>query len=217
MNNTLSYNTVTPLLLSVLKTLMASPEFDVFRLVGGTALSLYKGHRESVDIDLFTDSEYGSVNFEAIDIFLHKQYEYVGGNKYEIVGMGRSYSIGSSEESCVKLDLFYTDEFVYEMKLIDDIRMASEEEIIAMKLDIISRAGRKKDFWDLHELAETFSIEQMLEFHERRNPYTHDRKLIITNLSKFTKADGEPDPVCLKGKYWELIKLDMAKFAGNNA
>jgi hypothetical protein len=42
MGNSLYYNTVTPLLLSVLKTLMASKELDVFRLVGGTALSLYK-------------------------------------------------------------------------------------------------------------------------------------------------------------------------------
>lgn len=37
---------------------MATKEFDVFRLVGGTALSLYRGHRESADIDLFSDVPY---------------------------------------------------------------------------------------------------------------------------------------------------------------
>lgn len=52
MPNNLYYNTVTPLLHRVLKTLMVTKEFDAFRLVGGTALSLYKGHRLSVDIDL---------------------------------------------------------------------------------------------------------------------------------------------------------------------
>jgi predicted nucleotidyltransferase component of viral defense system len=30
--------------------------------------------------------------------------------------------------------------------------MATVEEIIAMKLDVMQRGGRKKDFWDLHEL-----------------------------------------------------------------
>ncbi len=53
----LNYNTVTPLLRSILETLMQADVFNDFRLVGGTALSLYRGHRMSVDIDLFTDAE----------------------------------------------------------------------------------------------------------------------------------------------------------------
>ena len=54
MENKLHYNAVTPFLLEVLKVLMAAPEFKLFRLVGGTSLSLLRGYRESVDIDLFT-------------------------------------------------------------------------------------------------------------------------------------------------------------------
>ena len=53
MQNKLHYNTVTPLLLSILRTCMSAKEFDSFRLVGGTALSLQLGHRMSVDIDLY--------------------------------------------------------------------------------------------------------------------------------------------------------------------
>lgn len=49
-------NTVNPLLLSTLKKLMESRLFAPFRLVGGTSLSLHLGHRQSVDIDLFSDS-----------------------------------------------------------------------------------------------------------------------------------------------------------------
>lgn len=72
MGNKLYYTTITPLLLSVLKTLMTAKEFDTFRLVGGTALSLYRGHRESVDIDLFSDAPYDSIDFGAIDtVILH--------------------------------------------------------------------------------------------------------------------------------------------------
>ena len=50
----LHYNTVTPLLRKILADLMIADVFADFRLVGGTALSLYRGHRMSVDIDLFT-------------------------------------------------------------------------------------------------------------------------------------------------------------------
>jgi hypothetical protein len=76
----LYYNTVSPLLLSVLKTLMDAKELETFRLVGGTALSLYKGHRISTDIDLFTDESYGSIDFDAIDSYLRAVYPYVETN-----------------------------------------------------------------------------------------------------------------------------------------
>ncbi len=135
-----------------LKTLMAAKEFDVFRLVGGTALGLYRGHRESVDIDLFSDAPYDSIDFAAIDAFLYKTFSYVDTNEYKVVGMGKSYYIGKNKDDCVKLDLFYTDRFIQKIILIDGIRLATVEEIIAMKIDVISRGGRKKDFWDIHEL-----------------------------------------------------------------
>lgn len=50
MENKLHYNITNSQLLGVLKTLMAAKEFDPFRLVGGTALGLLRGHRESIDI-----------------------------------------------------------------------------------------------------------------------------------------------------------------------
>lgn len=73
----LHYNTITPLLRKILADLMTADVFANFRLVGGTALSLYRGHRMSVDIDLFTDADYGSVAFNAIDSFLRSNYPYV--------------------------------------------------------------------------------------------------------------------------------------------
>lgn len=60
----LYWNTVNTHLKEYLLTLMKLPSFADFRLVGGTALSLHLGHRMSVDIDLFTDKEYGSIDFE---------------------------------------------------------------------------------------------------------------------------------------------------------
>ena len=55
----LYYSTVNNLLKEGLHQVMAATEFEHFRLVGGTALSLQIGHRESIDIDIFSDVEYG--------------------------------------------------------------------------------------------------------------------------------------------------------------
>ena len=212
MTNSLFYNTVSPLLLSVLKTLMAAKEFDEFRLVGGTGLSLYRGHRESVDIDLFTDAVYGSINFDKIDSFLRSNYRYVDTSNNDIIGFGKSYFVGESENNSIKIDLFYTDEFIDEVTLIDAIRLGSVEEIIAMKLDVIQRGGRKKDFWDLHELMDEYSIDKMFSLHKKRYPYGHDKVVLKNNFTQFENADGDFDPVCLREKHWELIKVDMLDF-----
>jgi hypothetical protein len=57
----LQKQTTSPQLFQVLIELMDIPELTKFRLGGGTALSLMRGHRKSVDIDLFTDEEYGKL------------------------------------------------------------------------------------------------------------------------------------------------------------
>jgi hypothetical protein len=213
MKTKLHYNTISPLLHDTLKTLMAAREFNAFRLVGGTALSLQRGHRKSDDIDLFTAAFHGTIDFEAIDSFLRDKFPYVDTLNIKIVGFGRSYTIGKSKDESVKLDLYYTDEFIQEAMVVDGIRLATIEEIIAMKMDVISRVGRKKDFWDIHELIKEYSLKQMIELHKKRYEYTHDAGLIKRNMENFSKADGDFDPVCLRGKKWGLIKLDIIDFS----
>ena len=208
----LHYNTITPLLHSILADLISADVFKDFRLVGGTALSLHRGHRMSVDIDLFTDAEYGSVDFDAIDTFLRSNYSYVDTNNYNVIGMGKCYFIGENQLNSIKLDLFYTDKFIDKIILIDGLRLASIEEIIAMKMDVIFRTGRKKDFWDIHELKDNYSISEMIALHEKRYPYTHDKEVLKQKFIDFEDADGDFEPDCLRGKHWEFIKLDLIDF-----
>jgi hypothetical protein len=117
--------------------------------VGGTSLSLQLGHRMSDDIDLFTDHPYGSVDFQAIDKFLRESFPYVSDLANAPVGMGVSYLVGDSKDDVVKLDLCYTDPFIQAPLQIGPYRLATVEEIIAMKIDIVQRKARKKDFWDI--------------------------------------------------------------------
>ena len=209
MRDKLYYNTVSPLLHETLLKLMEADELKMFRLVGGTSLSLQLGHRKSIDIDLFSDTEYGTIDFQGIDLYLRKNFKYVDTLNIEPIGFGKSYFIGESAQQCVKLDLFYTDQFIRPILLTDSIRLASLEEIAAMKIDVISRGGRKKDFWDIHELMELYTISRMIELHKERYPYSHDYNEIIKSFTQFEGADVDFDTLCLKHKYWELIKLDI--------
>lgn len=205
----LHYNTVTEQLRTTLIKLMNAEEFSPFRLVGGTSLSLQMGHRLSVDIDMFTDAEYGSIDFNAIDDYLQREFNYFDSSNIGVVSFGKSYYIGNSADDCVKLDLFYTDTFIRPAIEIDGIRLATIDEIAAMKMDVIARGGRKKDFWDIHQILQTKSLAELLSLHEERYPYTHERAETIEKFTDFSIADVDFDPVCLLGKQWELIKLDI--------
>lgn len=204
----LYYSTVSPDLKSVLKIVMDSDILKPFRLVGGTSLSLQLGHRISTDIDLFTDSDYGSLNFEDIETFLKSKFSFIVFSS-ELTSFGKSYFIGSSENNAVKLDVFYSDPFIDDELLIDNFRLASLKDITAMKIEVIQNGGRKKDFWDLHELLNYFSLQEMLAFHKIRYPFTHDSDLIIKNFTNFQIADDDFEVLCLKGKHWEVIKSDF--------
>ena len=211
MSKKIHWNTVSPLLKQSLEQLMRCDELADFRLVGGTSLSLQIGHRISIDIDMFTDAIYDSISFSKIEESLRLIFPLVYSFGIGPVSIGKCYTIGYSEEELIKLDLFYTDEYIQPVLLIDGIRMASIEEIIAMKIDIVQRIDRKKDFWDLHELMDNYQFDKMLSLHRQRYPYNHNEELIKANFINFSKADEEADPICLKGKHWELIKQDILK------
>lgn len=129
------------------------------------------------------------------------------------IGFGKSYYVGLDSANLVKLDFYYTDQFVFPEIISGQLRMASKEEIAAMKLEVIGRGGRKKDFWDIHELLDSMSIHDMLSYYEKRYPYGHTKENLIQSLSKFDSADDDFDPDCLRQKHWELIKLDFEELA----
>lgn len=209
----LHWDTVSPYLKSVLLQLMQEPLFDTFRLVGGTALSLQAGHRLSVDIDLFTDSLYGTIDFERIDAYLHNNFAYVWPPVLrKPVAMGTSYTIGADATNAIKLDLFHTDPFIHVPIAQDGVRMADANEILAMKMDVILHGGRKKDFWDVHAFIKARTASEMQKLHSNRYPYNSNENL-KGQLTNFDIADGEPDPVCLKNKNWQIIKLDITEWA----
>jgi predicted nucleotidyltransferase component of viral defense system len=211
----LHLNTVSDLLWDSLITLLDFEEFNSFRLVGGTSLSLQQGHRESVDIDLFTDEKYGSIDFNRLEEVLNETFPYVYTSSIGEVVFGRSYFVGEDENNAIKLDIYYTDPFVFPMIEEDNIRLASMEEIAAMKFEVIANGGRKKDFWDIHELLDVFTLEEMLGFYEQRYPYGSTRQELLEACLDFSIAEDDFIPNCYRDKVWELIKIDIEEQVQN--
>lgn len=206
----LHFDTVTPILKDVLYKLMEIPVLADFRLVGGTNLSLKYGFRHSDDIDLFTDAVYDTVDFDAVVNVIKEKFPYCDHSATGNVGCGVFLFVGESADKCVKLDLMYTDPFLDEPQVVENIRMATTPDIAAMKMEAIATGGRKKDFWDIHFLLDSFfTLDQLLELHKKRNPYTHNRGDMLEKLVDYSDVDNEPDPISYLFRDWDEIKFDL--------
>lgn len=195
----LHVETVEPHTFSVLKQLMEMPELQDFSLVGGTALSLLYGHRTSLDLDLFSNK-----TFENIVIIhaLEKKF------KSSFVNRSTNPRFGIfSFVDDVKIDIIRHPHPLIRPKLnIDDIRMFSTEDIIAMKVQAILGRGKKKDFWDIAELLQHFSIADFVQLHKEK--YATQNLLITVPqaITYFSDAEESENPVGLKKQTWDGVK-----------
>ena len=174
----LHYQTVSPILVDCLHKLMAHPAFKDFYLVGGTSLALQRGHRLSIDIDLFTCVPYGEMNTTEIKAALLEMFPYTDRiEELHHSQMVYSMYVGDSKEDCVKLDLCYDDDLIFPLIEVDGLRIASEKEIAAMKILAITQAEqRRKDFWDIHELLESYTLSEMIDWGVERYPWSITRE-----------------------------------------
>ena len=204
-------NIASPLLMECLRKIMANKAFDNHYLVGGTALALQRGHRISIDIDMFTNALYGEMNTEEIKKVLIEMFPYTENlDRLDETLMVYSLYVGNSSDDCIKLDICYDDNPVFPLVQIEGIRMVSEKDIAAMKLNAIAQdRQRKKDFWDIHDLLETYSIENMVSFALKRYPWSLTLDKIIDSFKRLHSFDDYTEIRCLKGKYWEFVVEDL--------
>ena len=151
--------TIAPATLELLKSLMNDDDLPDFRLVGGTALALQLGHRVSVDLDLFTNTPFDVENCQAI---LQ--------NKYRFIPTYIQYQTLKGDIGNVKIDcIAHQYPWIKPALEEEDIRLASLEDICAMKLNAIAGNGtRLKDFIDIAWLSSKFSFNEMLGFYAQK-------------------------------------------------
>jgi hypothetical protein len=190
---------------------MKHPAFKDFYLVGGTSLALQRGHRLSIDIDLFTCVPYGEMNTSEIEAALIEMFPYTDRIE-ELHNSQMVYSlyVGYNKEDCVKLDLCYDDDLIFPLIEVDGLRIASEKEIAAMKIQAITQMEqRRKDFWDIHELLESYTLSEMIDWGVERYPWSVTRESVKDGIERLPLIKDFTEVVCLKGKYWEFIVEDL--------
>jgi len=178
---------------------MTIPELADFSLVGGTALALRYGHRKSVDLDLFSSSEFDTdIVIAALEKAFPITYKHISTNSIGIFGYIDD----------VKIDLvkYHFHPIIAPIVEEEDIRFLSSEDIMAMKVNAILRRGVKKDFWDIAELLEHFSVEEVIDNYTKKYPNQMLPISIPRALIYFDDADASDDPVCLKEQTWSGIK-----------
>ncbi|OFY50478.1 MAG: hypothetical protein A2W85_10595 [Bacteroidetes bacterium GWF2_41_31] len=204
----LHIETVEPGTLSLLKKLMKLPSLQKFSLVGGTALSLRYGHRSSIDLDLFFHEKFDHLQIEdELAQEFGSEFVYESGHK--------QWGIFCYLQK-IKVDVVYfphqpISEFVVE----DTIRMYSSADIAAMKIQAILGRARKKDFWDLHELLQHFTLQQIVDWHKQKYP-TQMLAISLPNaITYFIEAEDSETPVSFKGQTWSQIKRDISKIVSD--
>lgn len=153
--------TVKPGTLDLIHQLMKDQQLNSFYLVGGTALSLRIGHRESIDIDLFNSSD-----FDGHQLALHLQQNYSA----VVKGQKSNYTSGSIGQ--VDFD-FISHKYpsIKPIETIEGIRMMSNEDIAAMKINAIVNSGQRiKDFIDVHYLLKEMSLDAMMNYYCSKYP-----------------------------------------------
>lgn len=153
--------TVSAETLDLIQRLMAEEELQGFKLVGGTALALMLGHRLSIDIDLFSDQPF---NAKAVADSLS--------SRYQINNLETDLNTFTCFIEDVKVDcMAHRYPWIGSEVSLEGVRMASIEDIAAMKLNaIVINGSRWKDFADVYELLEHRSLAQMLNYYEMKYP-----------------------------------------------
>jgi len=168
------------------------------RLVGGTALTLQYGHRISVDLDLF------AYNLEADFITIISEIKNKG-YTIEIRKQSSSILIAMVEE--IKVDVVnYPYPWIDHSIKEENIVMATDKDIAAMKLSAITNRGTKKDFIDLYYLLKHYSLEQMVSFYTSK--YGESSVfMVLKSLTYFDDAELDVSPNVLDRTInWSTIK-----------
>jgi hypothetical protein len=191
--------------LELIRSLQKKDYLKGFNLVGGTALALYIGHRKSVDVDLFSN-----FSFDTMQLIESVQQDF-NIQLYNTAPNTIKGSIGN-----INVDFIaHRYPWLTEPEEIDGIHIVGLPDIVAMKLNAISSSGqRSKDFVDIYYVLKEkrHTIEEMLGFYKKKYSQKGDMH-IIKSLIYFEDVDLAEWPVIIKDPHlkWSTVKRKIEK------
>lgn len=175
---------------------MQLPFLGEMRLVGGTALALQYGHRRSVDLDFFGNT---TENIDELTEALHDSVEcVVRGNCSKRI---KTYMLNGVKVDIVNYDYPWIGDFVDE----EGLRLASPQDIAAMKVNAVMGRGTKKDFIDVYFLLRHFSFAELIKLYLKKYADGSEYRALLS-MTYFGDADPQPMPYMYENVDWETVK-----------
>lgn len=177
-----------------------------FYLAGGTALSLYFGHRKSVDLDWFTSEKIEDSLALAAQI-REKGFDF----------QTEAASAGTLHGSLTKVRVTFLE---YKYPLLQpfqkiakpNFNLASLDDLACMKLSAIAQRGARKDFCDIYALViKHRPLSEMLELYKAKFG-VNEITPVIYGLNYFDDAETERMPIMVWNVSWSTIKKTIQQW-----
>ena len=164
-------------------------------------MALQYGHRRSIDLDMFGLLE---PDTEKVTAALASMGEVTVGACSDRI---KNYRING-----IKVDLIDYSRYEWlEAPIVeDDIRLASQKDIAAMKVNAIEGRGSRKDFVDMYFLLQHYTLDEIIGFYKLKYP-EHSEYRAMLSLTYFEDAEAQPMPHMFDGTQWEAIKHHILK------
>ena len=186
--------TINDFLKKVLYKTQTISEFDDFALGGGTNLALRFDHRESIDIDLFTNKTITQAIQEKLENAIKETFnEYFPSFKtndysYKESLVFRAYLVQGEDiikPNIVKFDFIHNTPFIYPTEKVKGIKMLFAKEIALMKIDTIMERDTFKDPYDFNYLTDhIISLPELwtLYCEKRKIKYRKEQNMLLKKL-----------------------------------
>jgi predicted nucleotidyltransferase component of viral defense system len=159
-----------------------------------------------------------------LDLFYHekfnqpqiiKELESLFGDKFVYIQQHAQFGIFCFIDN-IKVDfIHYPHRLIKPIESIDEVRFYSNEDIAAMKIQAILGRAQKKDFWDLFELLQHYSLQQIIDWHKLKYPGQMLAISIPHAITYFVDAEETEEPVSYKNQSWEQIKKGIQQVVRN--
>lgn len=169
---------------------------DGFYLAGGTGLALQYGHRRSIDLDLFRETDFESRK--------------IGDKLQGLAGLERvALERGTAHLTLhgVKVSfLHYPYPLLFPLRLHAQLRVADPRDIACMKIQAIGDRGSRRDFIDLYVVAREHGLRELFDlFAKKYAAAAYSRTHYLKALTYFRDAEEDAMPDMLVPLNWGTV------------
>lgn len=179
-------------------------------LAGGTALALYAGHRQSIDLDFFTPEGTFQTG-PLLDHFKDMDWETTIDKEGTVYGV-----LAGAKVSFIAYPFFKP---VESPQWYENVRVLTLADIAVMKVIAISQRGRKRDFVDLFWYVQNKEplIAVIKKLPVQYPNIAHNYHHILESMMYFADAEADPMPKLFFDADWKTIKAYFQKEIPNIA